>query len=210
MIQPASRQLPSQQGCTHDLKGVGNDADGLELLAVVAAVHHERVGEALNDGAVGLAESLDSISAGGVRNVDRGTDLDVIAVLRCSSAQISSTQELNKCQYQSSACACSHLFAQEIIESRVAAKESGSLTSGKCRGSQRPRSSIGLSGVFWSVFLCSGELICAFWGHRRTEELDAANLGNDVLGKDLVTGNGLDLDLAVRHLCCNGWRFADC
>ncbi len=59
---------------------MGNDADGLELLAVVAAVHHERVGETLNDGAVGLAESLDSISAGGVRDVDRGTDLDVIAV----------------------------------------------------------------------------------------------------------------------------------
>lgn len=32
------------------------------------------------------------------------------------------------------------------------------------------------------------------------EQLDAANLGDDVLGKDLVAGDGLDLDFAVvRH-----------
>ena len=56
-----------------------NDADSHELLAVVAAVHHERVGETLNDGAVGLAEPLGGIATGGVREVDRGADLDVVA-----------------------------------------------------------------------------------------------------------------------------------
>ena len=51
---------------TYDLERVGNDSDSHELLAVVAAVHHERVGEALNDGALGLPESLDGITAGRV------------------------------------------------------------------------------------------------------------------------------------------------
>ena len=35
----------------------------------------------LNDGALCLAETLSSISASGVREVDRRTDLDVVAVL---------------------------------------------------------------------------------------------------------------------------------
>ncbi len=59
---------------------MSNDADSHELLAVVAAIHHERVGEALDDGAVGLAETLDGITASGVRDVDRGADLNVVAV----------------------------------------------------------------------------------------------------------------------------------
>ena len=66
---------------TYDLEGVGNDADSHELLSVVAAVHHEGVGETLNDGALGLPEALDSISAGRVGDVDGGADLDVIAAL---------------------------------------------------------------------------------------------------------------------------------
>jgi hypothetical protein len=41
-----------------DLKGVLNDANSKELLTVVATVHHERVGQTLNDGALRLAESL--------------------------------------------------------------------------------------------------------------------------------------------------------
>jgi hypothetical protein len=65
---------------SHNLKGVRNDADGHQLLAVVAAVHHQRVGEALNDGAVGLAEPLGSIATSGVREVDGRPDLDVVAV----------------------------------------------------------------------------------------------------------------------------------
>jgi hypothetical protein len=58
---------------------VGDDADGHELLAVVAAVHHERVGEALDDGALGLPESLLCVPAGRVGDVDGGSDLDVVA-----------------------------------------------------------------------------------------------------------------------------------
>lgn len=45
---------------------MGDDAHSHELLSVVAAVHHERVGETLDDGALRLPESLDGIAAGGV------------------------------------------------------------------------------------------------------------------------------------------------
>lgn len=65
---------------THDLESVGNNADGHELLSVVAAVHHQRVGETLDDGALGLPEALDGIATGGVRDVDGRPDLDVVAV----------------------------------------------------------------------------------------------------------------------------------
>lgn len=58
-----------------------NNADGHQLLAVVAAVHHQGVGQALNDGAVGLAEALHGISASRVRQVDRRADLNVVAAL---------------------------------------------------------------------------------------------------------------------------------
>jgi hypothetical protein len=67
-------------GWTYDLEGVGNDADGHELFAVVAAVHHEGVGKALDDRALGFSESLFGISTGGVGNVDWGADLDIVAV----------------------------------------------------------------------------------------------------------------------------------
>ena len=65
---------------TYDLESVGHNADGLELLAVVAAVHHERVGETLDDGALGLAETLGGIAASSVRKVDGRTNLNVVAV----------------------------------------------------------------------------------------------------------------------------------
>ena len=71
---------------TYDLESVGNNADSHELLSVVATVHHERVGQTLNDGAVGLAESLDSISAGGVRDVDGVAQGDVVTVPTIPSA----------------------------------------------------------------------------------------------------------------------------
>ena len=64
---------------TYDLEGVSNDTDSKELLSVVAAVHHERVGQTLNDGALGLAETLGGITASSVGDVDRGADLDVVA-----------------------------------------------------------------------------------------------------------------------------------
>ena len=69
----------SAQSCTHDLEGVGDDADGHDLLSVVAAVHHEGVGETLNDGALGLAESLLGVTTSRVGEVDGLTDLDVVA-----------------------------------------------------------------------------------------------------------------------------------
>lgn len=59
---------------------MSDNADSHELLAVVATVHHEGVGETLNDGAVGLAETLDGIATSGVGEVDGRTDLDVVAV----------------------------------------------------------------------------------------------------------------------------------
>lgn len=61
---------------------MSNNADGHELLAVVATVHHDRVGETLNDRALSLAEALGGISASGVREVDGGADLNVVAALR--------------------------------------------------------------------------------------------------------------------------------
>lgn len=59
---------------------MGNNAHGHELLAVVAAVHHERVGQTLNDGALSLAETLGGVAASGVREVDGVTNLNVVAV----------------------------------------------------------------------------------------------------------------------------------
>lgn len=65
---------------TYDLESVVDNADGHELLAVVAAVHHQRVGKTLNDGAVGLAEALNGVATSGVGDVDGVADRDVIAV----------------------------------------------------------------------------------------------------------------------------------
>ena len=66
---------------------MGNDADGHQLLAVVAAVHHQGVREALDNGAVRLAEALGSIATGGVRDVNMRTDLDVVAVRKVPLAR---------------------------------------------------------------------------------------------------------------------------
>jgi hypothetical protein len=52
----AKTHLASHQ--VHDLESVLHDADGKNLLAVVATVHHERVADALNNGALSLAEAL--------------------------------------------------------------------------------------------------------------------------------------------------------
>jgi len=60
---------------------VGDDAHSHELLSVIAAVHHERVCQSLDDRALRLAESLDGIAAGRVGDVDRRADLDVVAVI---------------------------------------------------------------------------------------------------------------------------------
>ena len=65
----------------HDFKGVLDDAHGQHLLAVVAAVHHERVGQSLNDGALGLPEALHSKAASRVRQVLGVLILDANVVL---------------------------------------------------------------------------------------------------------------------------------
>ena len=53
-----------------DLERVLDDAESHELLAVVAAVHHEAVDETLDDGALRLAEGLLVVPASGVGEVD--------------------------------------------------------------------------------------------------------------------------------------------
>jgi hypothetical protein len=65
---------------TYDLERVRNDADSHELLSVVTTVHHQGVGETLDDGALCLSESLLCISTGRMGDVDRGADLDVVAI----------------------------------------------------------------------------------------------------------------------------------
>jgi len=68
---------------TYNLESVCNNANSHQLLSVVSAIHHEGVGESLNDGALSLSESLCSIATGGVGNVDWGSDLDIVAVYTC-------------------------------------------------------------------------------------------------------------------------------
>lgn len=75
-------------GPPYDFESVSNNADSHQLLAVVAAVHHERVGQTLDDGAVGLAESLGGISASRVRYVDWGPDLNVVAAMIAPLASV--------------------------------------------------------------------------------------------------------------------------
>jgi hypothetical protein len=65
---------------TYDLERMRNNADGHELLSVVTTVHHQTVGETLNNGALCLSESLLCVSTGRVGDVDGGADLNVIAV----------------------------------------------------------------------------------------------------------------------------------
>lgn len=93
---------------THNLKGVGNDANSHELLSVVATVHHERVGKALDDRALRLAEALDGISAGAVGDVDGLADLDVVAVASSASCPfpILPIQPFN--------CACCHVREGDV------------------------------------------------------------------------------------------------
>lgn len=67
--QDLDRVLTRQQ--VDDLEAVLDDAHGHELLAVVAAVHHHGVDQALDDRALGLAETLGGIAAGRVGQVRR-------------------------------------------------------------------------------------------------------------------------------------------
>lgn len=78
---------------------MSDNSDSHQLFTVVAAVHHERVGEALDDGALSLAESLDGIAAGGVGDVDWRADLNVIAawVDRVSAESFQLAQRRHDC-----------------------------------------------------------------------------------------------------------------
>ena len=55
---------------TYDLKGVCDDADGHEFLAVVAAVHHEGVGQTLDYGTLCFAEAFGGVPTSRVGDVD--------------------------------------------------------------------------------------------------------------------------------------------
>jgi hypothetical protein len=71
--------MSSNHKFTYNLKSVCNNANGHELLSVVATIHHEGVGKTLDDRALSLAKSFHGISASGVRNVNWCADLDIIA-----------------------------------------------------------------------------------------------------------------------------------
>lgn len=66
-LQALGPYLASEQ--MNDLKSVLDDAHGHQLLAVVAAVHHHGVGEALHDGALRLAEALGCVAPRAVGQV---------------------------------------------------------------------------------------------------------------------------------------------
>ncbi len=63
----------------NDLESVLQDVHGLNLLAVVAAVHHQRVAHTLNDGAGRLAETLNLVATSSVGKQRMSlSDVDVI------------------------------------------------------------------------------------------------------------------------------------
>ena len=49
---------------------MGNYSDSHQLLAVVAAVHHQRVGEALDNGTLRFSEPFTGVATRGVGDVD--------------------------------------------------------------------------------------------------------------------------------------------
>lgn len=68
---------------------MGDNADSHELLSVIAAVHHQRIGETFDDGAICFSKPLDSIATGGMGDVDGISDLDVITgIEKCESAKV--------------------------------------------------------------------------------------------------------------------------
>lgn len=108
---------------------MGNNSDRHKLLAVVPAVHHERICETFDDGTLGLSEAFNGISAGGVGDVDGLADLDIIAVL----------QSLRSAWAFSGLCA----FPSPCpLDHKLFQYESGMLTLKICRGLRRPRKTI--------------------------------------------------------------------
>ena len=76
-----------------DGKSMVDDTDSHELLSVVAAVHHQGVGEALDNGALGLSETLDCITTSRMGEVGVLVDLDVVTVENCRNAISSAIQQ---------------------------------------------------------------------------------------------------------------------
>ena len=65
-----------------------HDTNSHELLSVVSAIHHERVRQTFDDGTLCFSESLNGISASGVRDVDRSADLNVVAAFQKMSVKL--------------------------------------------------------------------------------------------------------------------------
>lgn len=59
---------------------MGYDSDSHQLFAVVATIHHQRVGQSFDDWTLCFSESFCGKAACGVGDVDRLSDLDVVAL----------------------------------------------------------------------------------------------------------------------------------
>lgn len=93
----ADSRIVGMGNATYNFESMSNNADSHELLAVVAAVHHERVGQALNDRALGLAEALGGIATSGMGEVDGRANLNVIARCREPSQYVRCVEILFPC-----------------------------------------------------------------------------------------------------------------
>lgn len=211
---------------------MGDNADGHELLSVVAAVHHEGVGKTLNDGAVGLAEALDGIATGRVRQVDGGTDLDVVAVRGSSSLALALTRKVYLCGDAAALRAvCPDVPSRKsLVENAARLLVPTNTQSTSDRPPLKPRRNP-FSHAHQDRLVVRGPIVTVAGQVLRqgditdldiligplVEQLDAANLGDDILGQDLVARRGgIDLNLSVvRHAgqqqrfleevsCCRG------
>ena len=72
-----------------------NDTDSHKLLAIITAIHHKGIGETLDYRALGLPESLDSIAASRVGDIDWRPDLNVVAVVVIRVSESSDKRPLN-------------------------------------------------------------------------------------------------------------------
>lgn len=180
---------------------MGDNADSHQLLSVVAAVHHERVGETLNDGAVGLAEALDGIATSRVGDVDGRSDLDVVAAKHNSiSLQDALSDVMFFFSYvdkQFPKCSpaawlqCLAHFAQRHCS---AAQQSGE--NEKFAKSIRKKGAPLRQGDVADLDILVGPLV---------EQLDGADLRGHVLGEHRGL-DGLNFDFTVvRHF---GWELA--
>lgn len=184
---------------------MGDDADSHELLAVVATVHHERVGQALNDGALSLAETLSSITTGSVRDVDGVADLDVVAIF------VNPSQQIRVCQPDPVQC----IYSQSCVRgyfhfctSRMSPIEIGTQPDQiKFPFAARlSRRGFGIKHLRQRDIPDLNILVAPL-----VEQLDGAHLGKSVLRQSLESPRRVfDLDFPViRHCdavctCCRG------